>query len=121
MTCSFAGGCSILKSSLPSSSPLTSVNDVEFIVVAQLASPPTFVSPSHNATLLLTAIGSSVLVINTVNSTVTTRLEGHVGNVTDAVFCGQTCECAKSFPADNLFLSMQYCNIVQIFSSTAKL
>ncbi len=90
------GGASILKSSLPSSLPLTSVHDVEFVLIAQLASAPTFLSPSHNAALLLTAIGPSVFVINTIQSKVITRLEGHVGTVTDAVFCGQSASCTHA-------------------------
>ena len=90
-----AGGSSILKSSLPSTLPLTSVSDVEFVVVAQLSAPPAFLSPSPNASLLLTAIGPSVLLINTIHSKVITRLEGHVGSVTDAVFCGQSCACTS--------------------------
>jgi hypothetical protein len=113
LTRELTGGCSILKSSLPSALPLTSVHDVEFVVIAQLASPPTFLSPSYHATMLLAAIGPSDLVINAVDSKVTTRLEGHVGIVTDAVFCGHACECAQTCLYTMLYTPIQHCNILR--------
>jgi hypothetical protein len=60
-------------------------------------------SPSFNASLLLAAIGPSVLVVDTVQSQVITRLEGHVGCVVDAVFCGESCACCATCGDDRSF------------------
>jgi hypothetical protein len=60
----------------------------------------TFITDAPARTVRVTVegsrIGPSVLVIDYINSKVTTRLEGHLGTVTDAVFCGESCECAPA-------------------------